>query len=97
MDGTGDHENYFDRDEKQLDVLINEKTYSCTKKAVKIRTVNTHLNWPSPCCKGKTTILFSKLTESGLEFFSEESLDTIEFDENDARVTYHSTVKAEYG
>ena len=95
MDGTGDHENYFDINEKQLDVLISEKTFTCTKKAIKIRTVDTHLNWPSPCCKGKTTILFSKLRESGLDFFS--SLDTVEYDANDTRVTYHSSVKAEYG
>ena len=96
MDGTGDHENYFDKNEKQLDVLISEKTYSCTKKAVKIRTVDTHKNWPN-CCTNKTTILFSKLTKSGLEFFLKGSLDAIENDENDKKVKYHSSVKAEYG
>ena len=96
MDGTGDHENFFNRDETQIDVLIDGEIRKCKKAGLRIREVDEHKNWPD-AIDDHITILFSKLTESGLNFYTEDKLDDIEHEDNDTMVTYHSAIKAEYG
>ena len=96
MDGTGDHENFFNRDETQIDVLIDEEIRKCKKAGLRIREVSEHKNWPD-AIDDHITILFSKLTKSGLKFYTEGSLENLKHEDNDAMVTYHSTIKAEYG
>ena len=94
LDGTGDHENFFNRDETQIDVLIDDEIKNCKKSGLRIREYEFHNNWPGDIDE---TILFSKLTESGLNFYTEDSLDDIEHKDDDTTVTYHTTIKAEYG
>ena len=96
MDGTGDHENFFNRNETHINALIDGKLKKCKKSALRIRNVNEHINWPN-AIYNQITILFSKLTKSGLNFYTEDSLDDIEHEKNDTMVTYHSAIKAEYG
>ena len=95
LDGTGDHENFFNRDEKQIDVLIDDEIKNCTKAGLRMREVSEHDFWPA-ALDSHITILFSKLTEQGLQFYTDGTLDDIEHKDNDM-VTYHKTVKAEYG
>ena len=60
-----------------------------------MREVSEHNFWPA-AIDDHITILFSKLTESGLQFYTEGTLDDIEHKDNEM-VTYHKTIKAEYG
>ena len=54
--GTGDHENYFHKAEKVLDMDGVKVFKECTKIAATVRTMNVHLPWHS----SGFTFLFSK-------------------------------------
>ena len=54
--GTGDHENYFHRAEKVLDMDGVKVFKVCSKIAATVRTVDVHLPWHS----SGFTFLFSK-------------------------------------
>ena len=95
MDGTGDHENFFNRDQTQIDVLIGSEIKRCTKMAQRIREVSEHNFWPNPI-DDDITVLYSKLTDAGLNSYTDGSLDEIKH-ENDTMVTYFNAVKPEYG
>lgn len=77
--------------------MLNEtdnEEYFCTKKGVRIRTVETHTAWPYIRRK---VLLFSKLTKSGLDFYTKNSLDEINATNITNIVTFFSHVDAEYG
>ena len=97
-EGTGDHENFFKGEETTLDVVFKDGTYSCTKKAIRIRTVGStdkgHQTYPFSNID--KTILFSKLTDEGLKFYKTNSVEKLE-SSNNKKVKYQSAVKAEYG
>lgn len=95
MDGTGDHENFFNRDQTQIDVLIGSEIKRCTKMGQRIREVSEHNSWPNPI-DDDITVLYSKLTDAGLNSYTDGSLDDIKH-ENDTMVTYFNAVKPEYG
>ena len=89
--GTGDHENYFNENEKELNVLFDKGTYTCTKAAVRIRRINHTALWPN-ISKDKT-LLFSKLTDQGRKYYNDPKLNDVTAE----NVDYHSTVEPEYG
>ena len=72
----------------------DNEEYICTKKAIRIRTVETHTAWPHIRNK---IILFSKLTENGLAFYNQKSLDTISRTKITKNVMFFNHVDAEYG
>ena len=82
-------------EETKLTVLRENKEYTCTKKAQRIRTVDGQIAWPSI----KThTLLFSKLTKDGLSFYTQQGLNDREpnHDSKD-HFSFYSDLKAEYG
>ena len=98
-DGTGDHENFFNLEQETLTILkvTNKKEYTCRKKALRIRTVGTHLQYPENIDK---TLLFSELTTAGLQFYTNVSIEKLdELDRNDFsnEVLFHNSVRAKYG
>ena len=54
--GTGDHENYFHKEENVLDMDGVKVFNDCSKIAATVRTMNVHLPWHS----SGFTFLFSK-------------------------------------
>ena len=69
--GTGDHENYFHKAEKVLDMDGVKVFNVCSKIAATVRTMNVHLPWHS----SGFTFLFSKESKfysSGQEIAIEE-------------------------
>ena len=89
--GTGDHENYFNENEKELNVLFDKGTYTCTKAAVRIRRINHTALWPN--INKDKTLLFSKLTDQGRQYYKDPELNEL----TTANVDYDSTVAPEYG
>ena len=92
--GTGDHENFFNGNETELNVIFDNGTYSCTKAGVRIRRINHTALWPN--INENKTLLFSKLTDNGRQFYTESTLDDLTSDTNE-NITWYSTVEPEYG
>ena len=94
IDGTGDHENYFEKS-RRTDVEGKHHTYkNCEKIAISVRTVNGHNRWPATT---DFIILFSNLTEDGHEkYYNNPNLNTEEYADVDPK-TYHKNINPEYG
>ena len=93
--GTGDHENYFHKAEKVLD-MDGVKVFSvCTKIAATVRTMNVHTPWHS----NGFTFLFSKESKfyyRGQEITIEE-IKTSETDEVASEIEYTRALNPVYG
>ena len=77
--------------------MLNEtdhEEYICRKKAVRIRTVETHTPWPHIREK---VLLFSNFTDYGLKFYTQKSLDEMGSTNITETVTFFSHINAEYG
>ena len=75
--GTGDHENYFHRKERVLDIDGKSVFEKCKKKAAVIRERITHMQWFAT----DFTFLFSNETNFGLEWhYDEKVVDPKEID-----------------
>ena len=94
ISGTGDHENFFNGNETELNVIFEKGTYSCTKAGVRIRRINHTALWPN--INKNKTLLFSKLTDNGRKFYADSTSDDLTSDTNE-KVTWYSTVEPEYG
>ena len=89
-EGSGDHENYFNINPKNLtihDPRNGTRYGDCIKLAVNIREIGTHIPWHS----SKNNIIFSDLSNKFV-IINEENLE-----EAKNSINYTKAVKSTYG